>query len=86
MSANRSDNKVTPGEANGPGAKNSCNTYSYLIYYSENEITLSKKTFVNVHSADNIRDDYLIGKVLGSGTFYLQPYNWISLLFTEHQY
>lgn len=39
--------------------------------YLENEITLSKKTFVNVHSADNIRDDYLIGKVLGSGKFYL---------------
>jgi len=33
----------------------------------DNEITLSKKTFVNVHNADNIRDDYLIGKVLGSG-------------------
>lgn len=41
------------------------------LSYLENEITLSKKTFVNVHSADNIRDDYLIGKVLGSGKFYL---------------
>jgi hypothetical protein len=33
------------------------------------DVTLSKKTFVNVHSAENIRDDYLIGKVLGSGKF-----------------
>jgi hypothetical protein len=24
-----------------------------------------------VHSADNIRDDYLIGKVLGSGKIYI---------------
>ena len=70
MSANRSDNKVTPGEANGPGgSKNSCNYY-HLNNILEIEITLSKKTFVNVHSADNIRDDYLIGKVLGSGKIY----------------
>ena len=73
MSANRSDNKVTPGEANGPGgSKSSCNYY-HLNNIIENEITLSKKTFVNVHSADNIRDDYLIGKVLGSGKIY----NWL---------
>jgi hypothetical protein len=73
MSANRSDNKVTPGEANGPGgSKSSCNYY-HLNNILENEITLSKKTFVNVHSAENIRDDYLIGKVLGSGKIY----NWL---------
>ena len=54
-------NRVSPGDsfpggANGPKG-------------GSNEITLSKKTFVSVHSADNIRDDYLIGKVLGSGAF-----------------
>ena len=60
MSANRSENKITPGEANGPnGSKGG----------SSSDIVLSKKTFVNVHSADNIRDDNLIGKVLGSGAF-----------------
>ena len=31
------------------------------------EITLSKKQFVTEHTSDNIRDDYLIGKVLGTG-------------------
>ncbi len=44
-------------------------TNIHCFTFLENEITLSKKTFVNVHSADNIRDDYLIGKVLGSGKF-----------------
>lgn len=31
------------------------------------EITLNKKQFVFEHSSDNIRDDYSIGKVLGTG-------------------
>ena len=58
-------NRVSPGggDQNGPsnhGKAGGGNT---------NEITLSKKTFVSVHNADNIRDDYLIGKVLGSGAF-----------------
>ena len=60
MSANRSKdeqngNKVSPGDYHGGKASN--------------EITLSKKTFVSIHNADNIRDDYLIGKILGSGAF-----------------
>ncbi len=42
-----------------------------------NDITLSKKQFVFEHVADNIRDDYLIGKVLGTGI--LAPYNSNSL-------
>ena len=52
-------NRVSPGDngnANGPKGGN-------------NEITLSKKTFVSIHSAENIRDDYLIGKILGTGAF-----------------
>ena len=49
-------NKVSPGD---PGSKGSYG----------GEITLSKKTFVSVHNAENIRDDYLIGKILGSGAF-----------------
>jgi hypothetical protein len=49
------------------------------IIFIENEITLSKKTFVNVHSADNIRDDYLIGKVLGSGKLYIS-YTYLIIL------
>jgi calcium-dependent protein kinase len=54
-----SGNKVTPGDSsNGSSGKGGAM-----------EITLSKKTFVSVHNADNIRDDYLIGKVLGSGAF-----------------
>jgi serine/threonine protein kinase len=54
-----SGNRVTPGDSNqnGSGSKNG------------EGITLSKKTFVSVHNADNIRDDYLIGKILGSGAF-----------------
>lgn len=34
-----------------------------------NDITLSKKQFVFEHSSENIRDDYLIGKVLGTGIY-----------------
>jgi hypothetical protein len=34
---------------------------------SVNELTLSKKQFVFEHASDNIREDYQIGKVLGTG-------------------
>ena len=66
MSANRSKddpqgNKVTPGENYSGGNGKSSGGL--------NEITLSKKTFVSIHNAENIRDDYLIGKILGSGAF-----------------
>jgi len=66
MSANRSKddpqgNKVTPGD-NYPGGNGKRSG-------GANEITLSKKTFVSIHNAENIRDDYLIGKILGSGAF-----------------
>jgi serine/threonine protein kinase len=37
------------------------------LYTAASDITLSKKQFVFEHVADNIRDDYLIGKVLGTG-------------------
>ena len=37
----------------------------------ETEYTLNKKQFVFEHSSDNIREDYLIGKVLGTGNIYL---------------
>jgi serine/threonine protein kinase len=65
MSANRSKddpqgNKVTPGDNYSGG---------YGKGSSTNDIVLSKKTFVSIHNAENIRDDYLIGKILGSGAF-----------------
>lgn len=34
---------------------------------NQGDLTLSKKQFVFEHSSDNIREDYLIGKVLGTG-------------------
>lgn len=56
-----SGNRVTPeDQGNGSGTKGNGGA---------GEITLSKKTFVSVHNAENIRDDYLIGKILGSGAF-----------------
>lgn len=33
------------------------------------ELTLNKQQFVFEHQSDNIRDDYLIGKILGTGAF-----------------
>jgi calcium-dependent protein kinase len=56
-----SGNKVSPGDSG--------NGYFGGKGGGSNEITLSKKTFVSVHNAENIRDDYLIGKILGSGAF-----------------
>jgi hypothetical protein len=35
----------------------------------DSELTLNKKQFVFEHSSDNIREDYLIGKVLGTGIY-----------------
>ena len=31
------------------------------------DFILDKKTFIFEHASDNIRDDYIIGKILGSG-------------------
>ena len=67
MSANRSKddpqgNKVSPGGDNYSGGYGKGSG-------GANDIVLSKKTFVSIHNAENIRDDYLIGKILGSGAF-----------------
>lgn len=41
-------------------------------YVAASDITLSKKQFVFEHSSENIRDDYLIGKVLGTGNYFIR--------------
>lgn len=41
----------------------------YLLEQS-NDLTLSKKQFIFEHQSDNIREDYLIGKVLGTGKLF----------------
>ena len=37
-----------------------------------NELIINKDKFIFEHQSANIRDDYLIGKVLGSGKFCLK--------------
>lgn len=46
------------------------------MHIGSGDLVLSKKQFVFEHSADNIREDYLIGKVLGTGitSIYLKQF------------
>jgi hypothetical protein len=39
----------------------------YLNIGDSSDLTLNTKAFVFEHASDNIREDYLIGKVLGTG-------------------
>lgn len=57
------DGEVTAsGTSNKKLSKNGNDSFA-----GEHDIVLNKKQFVFEHTSDNIRDDYLIGKVLGTG-------------------
>ncbi|TNV82197.1 hypothetical protein FGO68_gene11040 [Halteria grandinella] len=72
MSSNtrtESTNKVAPTASGADSTKGTETTAGGPKRMTASDITLSKKQFVFEHVADNIRDDYLIGKVLGTGAF-----------------
>ena len=56
-----SKNKVTPGGTD--------NGSSGIQKLGTKDIMVNKKLFMFDHASANIRDDYLIGKVLGTGAF-----------------
>jgi serine/threonine protein kinase len=49
-----------------------CRCLNYFIDHSDpikGRLLISKGDFINEHTSDNIREDYQIGKVLGTGAF-----------------